>query len=97
MLLYDAKIKTLSLNWRNNITENILFHTRAISRTVEITKEGSIWAEESVLKGKKWKLMEWNKQQMMKKTLNYGDFFFANIQGKTGKCLFLIDAGPLLT
>ena len=26
------------------------------------------------------------------KTLNYGDFFLANIQGKTGKCLFLIDA-----
>ena len=32
-----------------------------------------------------------------KKTLNYGDFFFAIIQGKTGKCLFLIDAGPLFT
>ena len=31
------------------------------------------------------------------KTLNNSDFFFANIKGKTGKCLFLIYAGPLLT
>ena len=28
--------------------------------------------------------------------VNYSDFFFANIQGKTGKYLFLVDAGPLL-